>query len=384
MRLSGFIIANMPVILGEWDAFARTNAPSGSDLSDLVLRDHAEEILVEIARDIETAQTDTEQLRKSQGLGGRLLGRATAATAHGNMRHENEFSLLQLSAEFRALRATVLRLWLPTVHEFSMDITQQVVRFNEAIDEALADSIVAYDERGSRTRELFLAVLGHDLRSPVSTVEMVGAMMSRHELSDRQVTELGDRLQRSSRMMKRMIGDLLGFTRIRLGGGLPMKRRNCDLEGLLRAALADAQASHPEAAFELDIASGASGCWDVDRLHQLFMNLMVNAVQHGAPRQPVVIRAHVDGDNAVIDVTNFGRPIHPESLASIFKPLVQFPESAKSTSHPTGSLGLGLYIAREIAERHDGTINVTSSEAAGTTFTVVLPLSAECEAVEAV
>lgn len=377
MRLSGFIESNIESILADWDAFARTNAPTGSDMTDLALRDHAEEILLTIARDIETAQSEAEQFDKSQGLSDSAAGRCDAAALHGSLRHQSGFSLVQLSAEYRALRATVLRQWLPTLSSMDADTMQEMVRFNEAIDQAFADSVLAFEERASSTRELFLAILGHDLRSPLATAEMVGTMMSRHQLTARQVGELGGRLERSTRLMKRMVSDLIGFTRIRLGADLPISPRACHLVDLLQGAMADAQASYPTTDFELQLADAIDGHWDADRLHQLFMNLMVNAVQHGAPGKPVVVHARRQAHEVVVDVTNFGKPIQPQSLESIFKPLVQHPPSHASTSHPTGSLGLGLYIAREIAERHGGTVVVSSSDAHGTTFRVTLPLSTQ-------
>lgn len=377
MRLSQFIDQNMPAILAEWDTFARANAPPSANLSHLALRNHAQQILRAIARDIETAQSAEEQLQKSQGLSDSLEGESVDAAIHGKLRHESDFSLLQLTAEYRALRATVLRLWIPTLGRVDADTTQEIVRFNEAIDQALAVSVVAYEKRASRTRELFLAVLGHDLRSPLSTVDMVGAMMARHELSRDQVVELGNRLQRSTRLMKRMVADLLGFTRIRLGAGLPVSPQQCDLGDVLRNAMADAQASYPDANFDLQVPHEISSCWDTDRLHQLFMNLMVNAVQHGTPATPVTIHARNGGDNVVVDVRNFGQPIPKESLKSIFKPLVQHREG-DANSHPSGSLGLGLYIAREITERHGGRIAVASNDDDGTVFSVTLPLRAEC------
>lgn len=377
MRLSHFIQQRMPAILADWDSFARSNAPAAGNMSDLALRNHAQQILRAIAHDIETGQSEEEQLRKSQGLRDNPEGRSADAAIHGALRHESDFSLLQLTAEYRALRATVLRLWIPTVGHIDGDTAQEIMRFNEAIDQALADSVVAYEERASRTRELFLAVLGHDLRSPLSTVEMVGFMMSRHELGQNQIVELGNRLQRSTRLMKRMVADLLGFTRIRLGGGLPVSPHNCDLGDVLRNAMADAQASYPKASFDLQVPHEISSCWDTDRLHQLFMNLMINAAQHGTPATPVTIHARNGGEHVVVDVKNFGQPIPQESLKSIFKPLVQH-RDGDSSAHPTGSLGLGLYIAREITERHGGTIAVASNDDEGTIFSVTLPLSAGC------
>ena len=140
MKLSVFITEHLDEILLEWVAFARTLGPATHDLSVLALQDHAKPILEEIARDIETRQSAEQQEEKSQGVAPEDL--RSAAAVHGMQRHVNDFSLVQLAAEFRALRATVLRLRLPNVTQMSGAVVQEMVRFNEAIDQALTESVV--------------------------------------------------------------------------------------------------------------------------------------------------------------------------------------------------------------------------------------------------
>jgi signal transduction histidine kinase len=337
MQLSLFIESRMEDILQDWQVFARRNAPDLAAMTDLALRDHAREILGAVALDLRSPQSDAEQFTKSQGDADDAGGPRTAAAIHGALRQGSDFSLLQLSAEFRALRATVLRQWLPTVGEVTESAMDDMVRFNEAIDQALAQSIVAYSERAGLARDLFLAVLGHDLRSPLANVAM--------------------------------IDDLLSYTRVQMGRGIPTAPMDCDMTDVLHAAVADASATYPKARFEIALSGDLRGHVDPIRLQQLLTNLLVNAAQHGNSGRPVQVEAHADGEAIVVRVTNHGRPVAPEDCERIFRPLVQLPEAdSRSTS-----LGLGLYIAREIALAHAGSIGVTSSAGAGTVFETRLP-----------
>ena len=138
MRLSAFIRAHMADILAEWTAFAKKTAPSDGGMSTLALTDHAEAILLAVAVDIETRQSKQQQYDKSQGEEeAGLLGEESAAAIHGRLRQASNFSLLELSAEFRALRATVLRLWSPHVSDLPETAMLEMIRFNEAIDLSL-------------------------------------------------------------------------------------------------------------------------------------------------------------------------------------------------------------------------------------------------------
>src|ERR1700730_2216860 len=200
MELHLFIQEHMEAILAEWDAFAQSLALAG-DTSDVARRDHAKQILQAIADDIGTYQSSQEQIEKSQGLATLPDVDSTAASIHGALRQEYNFSLMQLSAEFRALRATVLRLWLPQVEKMSPTTVHSMIRFNEAIDQALSESIAAYSDSADQTRELFLAILGHDLRAPLATMTTSGELLARPQLQTARIPEIGARVRRSARLM---------------------------------------------------------------------------------------------------------------------------------------------------------------------------------------
>jgi signal transduction histidine kinase len=372
VKLSTFITARLEDILAEWETFARTLAPEGSHMSPLALRDHAKQMLQAIALDMDTAQTPGEQYRKSQGRA-EDADAPSAASTHGTLRQVSGFSLVQLNAEFRALRATVLRLWLPTVRELDEAGTRDMIRFNETIDQALAESIVTYSEKAGRSRDTFLAILGHDLRSPLQTMAMAGEALSLRALEPEHSRELGARVRRSAAAMTAMVNDLLEYARSQLGGDLPVTPVPSDLGDICRWAVEDVALAHPDCKFELDLEGDLHGRFDANRMQQLLSNLLNNAVQYRGPGEPVSLSAKsIDGD-LVLNVHNTGPVIPPSALIAIFDPLVQLAVAPDQQGRPYTSMGLGLFIAREIASGHGGRIHASSGADAGTIFTVTLP-----------
>ncbi|MEP6823236.1 MAG: HAMP domain-containing sensor histidine kinase [Ramlibacter sp.] len=375
MKLHQFLHTHMEEILTEWAAFAQTQAPAVGGRGVLVLDEHARAILQAIALDVETSQDADQQYQKSRGQAPLLLGQESAASIHGGLRQASDFSLLQLSAEFRALRATVLRLWLPKVNAMSASSAYEMVRFNEAIDQALAESIDTYSAHADHTRELFLAVLGHDLRSPLFTMALAGEALARDGMTPQQLADTGERIRRSTRLMKSMVADLLGYTSTQFGTRMPISLKQADVAAVCASALQDASATHPESRFQINTTGDLVGTFDSVRLHQLFANLLINAAQYGARERPVMLDAQGGLDAVTVKVTNFGQAIPADSLAAIFKPLVQLPAEGETDTRPRTSLGLGLFIAREIAEAHGGNLAVQSDAVDGTIFTVRLPRS---------
>jgi len=374
MDLHLFIEQHMGEILAEWVAFARTLDSATEEMTLLQLRDHAEGILRSIALEIDSHQSGSEQYEKSRGhlRGGQI--EPSAASIHGTQRHQNNFTLLQLSAEFRALRATVLRLWLPRIDSLSADTIRQMIRFNEGIDQALAESIVTYSARADYTRELFLAILGHDLRAPLATLTASGALLARPDLPADELQNTVTRIRRSALVMSTMVDDLIGYTRTELGSGMPITLASTDMGAVCRSAIEDARSTFPVSRFDLTSEGELSGMYDSVRLHQLFTNLFVNAAKYGSKDEPVRVRAVGEANMIRVEVNNRGPHIPRDSWREIFRPLVQLSggSSDESKDRQT-SLGLGLYVAREIATLHRGTIEVHSSPQDGTTFTVCLP-----------
>lgn len=373
MELSRFIGARLEDILAEWEAFARTQQPDGPHMSTLALRDHARQILCAIALDIDTAQTPGEQQLKSQGLAVPADSAETAASTHGTQRQLSGFSLVQLNAEFRALRATVLRLWLPTVRELDEVSTRDMIRFNETIDQALAESIVTYTKKAARSRDTFLAILGHDLRSPLQTMGMAGEFLAQRQVGPEQAREIGARVRRSAAAMTAMVNDLLEYARSQLGADLPVRRAPADLGEVCRWAIDDVTVAQPDCRFALELSGNLRGQFDAVRMQQLLSNLLNNAVQYRGAGEPVTLGADGQQDSLVLRVHNTGSTIPPDSLSAIFDPLVQLAVEPDQQGRPSTSMGLGLFIAREIAAGHGGSIQASSSVEDGTVFTVTLP-----------
>jgi signal transduction histidine kinase len=374
MRLAQFITENSELILVEWEAFARSLSIAGQKMTSLALRDHAEQILKAIAEDIDESQTDLEQAYKSKGYVRIAAATRTAAQTHGALRYLSGFDLRQLAAEFRALRASVLRLWLK---RGVMDETAlyQMTRFNEAIDQALAESVANYSDEVARSRDTFLAILGHDLRSPLSAIANSALFLaSPGVLPAGASLEAARRVIRGSAKMAAMIRDLLEYTRTRLGRAIPIAPQATNMNQVCALALDEIRAVHPERVFKLETSGELQGQFDSDRLQQVLSNLLNNAVQHGSVSEPITLSAHGESEKIIVRVKNFGQQIPPDQLQVIFNPLVQIPrEQSHEGSETYTSLGLGLYIAHEIVTMHGGSMMAESSERGGTVFSAHLP-----------
>ena len=375
MRLAKFITTHLEDILVEWEAFASSLLSPGQVMTSLALRDHASQILRAIAEDIESDQTDLEQQYKSKGFLQIAQATRTAAMTHGALRHLAGFDLRQLAAEFRALRASVLRLWLKRNGEADSTAFYQMTRFNEAIDQALSESISNYSDEVARSRDTFLAILGHDLRSPLSAIANSGLYLSAPGLLPAGAPlEAARRVNRGAARMSGMIRDLLEYTRTRLGRSIPISAEAGSMGEICRIAFDEIRAVHPERTFRLETSGDLTGHFDSERIQQVLLNLLNNAVRHGERNQPITLSAKGDAEKVTVKVQNRGRPIPADQLQVIFNPLVQIPSSlVDEESELSTSLGLGLYIAREIVTMHGGTIVAESSVKDGTTFSAHMP-----------
>lgn len=372
MRLADFITASIEPILVEWVAFARTLVPTAPDQNELTLRDDAASILIEIARDMRLPEDDRERRARSRGL----LRRgpeieATPARVHALNRARSGFETNQMVSEFRALRATVIRLWSSSGHHLTSDDLDDVSRFNEAVDAALAESLKYFLAEVDRARNLFLGVLGHDLRTPLATI----MSCTQHQLCARPETAHESQIVlRSAAHMRALVDDLLDYTRSRLGVGAVVEPKPMHLDRFARETVEEIIAIHPGRPIELHVKGDAQGNWDASRLHQVLSNLVVNALKYGAPHTPIEVAVDGTGEDVVVlTVHNFGAPIPTNIMLDLFDPLIRGAAPDDTDAAPDASLGLGLYIAREIVSAHAGTIGVTSSKDDGTRFVVRLP-----------
>ncbi len=378
MRLSTFITDNVDAIVDEWERFARTLLPVGTTMTALALRDHCRDMLLAIANDMQTPETSVERSAQSNGGGRPSLPLEKAAEEHGALRQMAGFDLIQLVAEFRALRASVLSRWHQSQGAGAVTpAIEEIMRFNEGIDDALAESVERYSRELSASRDMFLAMLGHDLRGPLSGIDMSTLVLGKPDLAEAARHKALTRIKRASGEMNRLVTDLLEYTRTRLGRGIPIERSACDLGAVCEEAVEAIRAGHPEQHLLAELSGDLSIEADAPRMQQALANLLNNAVQHGDRSAPVLLSADGEEDAIVLKITNAGHPIPADALSAIFEPLVQAP-SAGADPHQRSktSLGLGLFIAREIVLGHEGTIAVESSPESGTVFTIRLLRSA--------
>jgi signal transduction histidine kinase len=362
MSLSTFIRDHHEEIISEFAVFAKTLMPAGTQMTEAELRDHAEDILTAAVEDISAPQTSDEQSHKSQGRGTAKTMQASGRL-HADDRIQHGFTFRSVLAEFRALRATVLRLYEDSG---ASDLTD-VRRFNETIDEALTESMDRFAVQTDLFRDQFIGVLSHDLRTPLAAITVGAPLLAAPEDNPQRRSRVVARIIISAQRMERMIGDLLDLTRARLGGSIQLNRRPADLQQMCEEALIEIRAGQPDAVLRFEATGDLRGEWDVDRLAQVVSNLVGNAIQHGGGT-PVTLTGHEDRESVTLAVHNGGAPIPQDMLPFVFEPLAR--------GHGTragGSIGLGLFIARAIVSAHGGDIQVHSSSDAGTTFTVKLP-----------
>lgn len=369
MRLAEFIVNNVQTIVDEWESFAATLVPAAIGMSSLALRDHAREILEAAALDMGTPQTRDEQAEKSMGRAPQCpKAPKTAAQTHAVLRARSGFDINQLVAEYRALRASVLRLWTDE-HALDLSGMQDMIRFNEAIDQAIAESVDHFDGQVERSRNLLLGMLGHDMRSPLNTILTTANYLSLLNAGE-EVSVSAARLIRSGAAMQALLDDLVDFNRTKLGLGIRVVPADVDLRAVVDDELEQLRGAHPRRRIELTAAGDCSGWWDGARLHQLVRNLVANALRHGHPDTPVQVRLHCSGTEACLEVVNHGPDIAPDGIAHIFEPLGRGP--GQDAGGSDGGLGLGLFIASEITKAHRGEIEVHSA-GGETRFVVRLP-----------
>ncbi|TFW01138.1 sensor histidine kinase [Oxalobacteraceae bacterium OM1] len=361
MRLSEFILNNMEPILQAWEDFARKIQPPHRSMDVEELRDHAKEILEEIAMELATPD----------GVRALDLHGNTPAEIHADTRAVSGFSVDQLLAEYRALRASVLGLWSRREKTATWFELEDMTRFNEALDRALAESVSRYSEGQSQAQDIFLGIIGHDLRTPLSAISLGATYLMRSDTSDSKLIQLGSRMYGSAERMQEIIDKLLDFVRSRSGIGIPVHRSDVDLALVSEQIVEEFRVSNPGVVIRVEMDGDLRGHWDGSRIAQVYQNLIGNAIQYGE-HTPVSVHTLGRDGEIVLSVHNDGPPIPSDMQAHLFDPLrrgVGGPDHAANRKN----MGLGLYIVREIVNAHDGTIDVTSTEETGTTFTVRLP-----------
>ncbi len=277
----------------------------------------------------------------------------------------DELALPLLSALFRAEQRA-------SAATGEADASKDAARHASALTAALENSRVdlehAYQEKQELLREqgMLLGIVGHDLRNPLSTIVMGAAMLLDHSELPAAQTKVLQRIRSSSNRMVRMIADLLDFERSRQGG-IPIARADISLRVVVAQVVDEMEMSHPTRTIEFSSNGDGLGGWDADRFAQVVSNLVGNAAQHSPAGTPITVSLTETRDKIVVEVSNeHASAIPGDDLSRLFEP---FRRGKRSTG-----LGLGLYIVRQIAEAHGGSVGATSNSDR-TTFFVTLPRS---------
>lgn len=369
--LSDFIRSNLEPILGEWEAFARTCQPAAEGMNVASLRDHGVQLLNWIAADLETFQTNRQEEDKGKGLA-RAKFVESVATLHGELRYQDQFTLTQVVAEFRALRASVIRLWINDKGVVGDAQIEDLIRFNEAIDEAVAESVARFSASLEEARDMFTAMLGHDLRNPLAAIVTGASYLQASMPAQSQAGAVSSQILESGHRMRRLIADILDFSQIRLCGEIPIVPGDMNMEEVCREVVEEIKVAHPETVFKIERIGKVSGRWDRERVGQVISNLVSNGLQHGAKDRSITINILGEDTEVLLTVHNWGPVISSRDMATIFEPTKRINTDAQDSKYK-GSLGLGLHIVRLIVNAHGGTIEVESTKEKGTTFTVHWP-----------
>ncbi len=245
-------------------------------------------------------------------------------------------------------------------------IVAGVTTFVDITERRRAEAAV---HQAARFGERLIAIVSHDLRNPLNAIQLSATQLLHSEALPAREQRAAARISKAAERMRRMIEELLDFTRGRLGGGIPIHPEPMDLRQLVRQGVEELEAASPERALRLHVEGGDFQVrGDADRLAQVVSNLGGNALQYSPPDTPITFSLKDGGEQVVLEVHNQGTPIPPDALATIFDPF----RRARGESGGEG-LGLGLYIVEQVVKGHGGHLEVTSTAQAGTTFRATLP-----------
>jgi light-regulated signal transduction histidine kinase (bacteriophytochrome) len=256
--------------------------------------------------------------------------------------------------------------WVESVHDKAVpwESSRRMVA-DQLLGEMHRASMARHAET-ERARMQLLAMLGHDLRDPLQSISMAASVLQHGA----QPQQLGQRIERSSGRMQRLISQVLDMSRLDSGLGLAMRKVDVDLSKMVEDLLDESRMAHPGTAYQADIAPAVHGCADPDRMAQVISNLLSNARHHGSNGQPILVSLRAEGDQAALEVRNDGAPIPPELEAQLFNPFKRM--ALQNRANRTG-MGLGLYIAENVAKGHGGTVTYRY-EAPHVVFRVLFPL----------
>ena len=372
MRLSTHLRVNAEEILTAWDAFAATLVQDGSMMDLATLRDHAGEILSAIADELDRPPVDGNPDTPPDAEEGASEDLEAAAEIHADTRMVSGFAIDAMITEYRAFRTSVVRLWLAAGGGHQPQDMQDLLRFHASMDQAIADSVARYTDQTRKSTDLFIGILGHDIRNPLGTISMSAQYLVR---SGKLAASAAETIINSVVRINSVIEHVVDFTRVQSEGMMPIKPVPGDLADQFTKVLAETRVRYPRSQLSMESTGDFNGFWDEGRMGQLLSNLLTNALTHGV--EPVTVRLWEEAKGVAFSVHNLGTPIPLQEQRLIFRPLVRGMATGQGERRETSGLGLGLFICQEIVRAHGGSLDVTSTAADGTRFTVHLPRSVQ-------
>lgn len=403
MRLADFILANVEPILESWEDFARSIWPT--ELTDpttdpATLRDHAKDILRAAAADMRSYQSAQHRSDKSMGQapeGPDSVRLDCASEKHGADRGASGFALWAVVAEYRALRASVVRLWRDSNPQLDLLYIDDLARFNESIDQSLAEAVRSYTEHVQREREdllnkeqvaredaelannakdIFLATLSHEMRTPLNAIVGWISILRTGDFSPENLAEGLDVIERNTNAQLQLMDDVLDVARI-VSGKLRLDIRECDLTKAIQAGLDVVRPTADARDIRLDVQLGpdCSRAWcDAARIQQIVWNLLSNAIKFSPKGGRIRVVLEREGSTFRMAVIDKGKGIHSEFLPYVFD---RFRQADDNTRRRFSGLGLGLSIVKHLTEMHGGSVAAQSEgEGLGSTFEVHIPIMA--------
>ena len=390
MRLSAFIEQHKESIAQNWENFARTISPPAMTMDSKGLRDHIGLILDTIIVDLETSQTPQEQSEKSWG-GAPEANAPSHAQAHAADRLASGYTVLQLISEFRAMRASVLRLWAADSPEVMWSDAGDVTRFNEAVDQALAESVMRYASlvestiqvqkiaeselrQSNRHKDDFLAMLAHELRNPLAPISTAAQLLGMSPGNEVMVRKVSAIIKRQMAHLTHIVDDLLDVSRI-TRGLVELHTEPLDVKLVISSAVEQAQALIEARHHQLVLKLGATPAFvegDKTRLVQVLSNLLNNAAKYTPDNGEIVLSLDVREDRVHLCVSDNGSGIAPDLMSHIFE---LFTQADRTLDRAQGGLGLGLSLVKNIIALHGGEVEAKSEGLGkGSVFTITLPL----------
>jgi signal transduction histidine kinase len=351
MLVHELIAARREEIIARWRADVRAVAAEAKSLARSEIEDNIPGLLDEIVAALEARHSISDA--------------SPNASEHGKQRLRVGFDLNTVVREYGILRNCILRCAEdagvhPTIDEYR--------RLDDSLTIGISDAVVEYSKVRFRLFEMFVSVLSRDLKNPLQAISTGAEMLQgQAAIAAAAIARVASQMVSSANRINRIVDQLLDLSRVGLGGGFALHRQWFDVKDVCAEVIAALEAAHPGRVVDLNVDGQCTGSWDRERIAQVLSNLGVNALTHGDQTSPVEYQLRADGDAVVIAVHNVGEPIPEAEFARLFDPFRQHPEA------PGGSLGLGLYIVREIVREHGGTVTIDSTADAGTTFRVRLP-----------